>query len=404
MGVPFHCFTLGLAFHSFTVSPQGCHLIVSLFHAISLSGAGVGVCFHVSPVHTPKCFLGTIGSLKRMTEQFHPTVSLGVHHFHLWKPLKRVSDKAKLQNMGLNVKFNVSPHLPLFQFFRSFRVFDHCMNEWMFSRSSSGPCFFCNFQVISGWHRVAMPSWHSWNQSSWNNWKDENTRYQYHAEEAQQYPDFEIPNNWKSTPTFYDENITFGLQFHRTFHCTFEYITPPPQQIRDFSSAGSLTPSSLRASESEPFSVTVFFSMGVNSTSFGKDWSKFTQPKAFHERTACDSYVSRNDRISTLGTRARVASWLFFRCAANFSVLRFQYSSMFSRIVFNRHSRFQSSRAQISTDTTFSDFTALSKKEKQRGLFLSQAGPWSPKDVFRGGNRCSNQPLEEEFSNFTWSA
>ena len=30
----------------------------------------------------------------------------------------------------------------------------------------------------------------------------------------------ELPNNWKSTNTFYDENVTFGLQFHRTIQPT----------------------------------------------------------------------------------------------------------------------------------------------------------------------------------------
>jgi len=60
---------------------------------------------------------------------------------------------------------------------------------------------------------AAMPPWQSWNQSSWNNWRDDKSKYQYNTDEALQYPEVQIPNNWKSTNTFYDENVTFGLQF-----------------------------------------------------------------------------------------------------------------------------------------------------------------------------------------------
>ena len=67
---------------------------------------------------------------------------------------------------------------------------------------------------------VAMPPWQSWGHSSWNNWKDDKSKYQYTADESQQYPEMELPNNWKSTNTFYDENVVFGLQLHRTIQPT----------------------------------------------------------------------------------------------------------------------------------------------------------------------------------------
>ena len=67
---------------------------------------------------------------------------------------------------------------------------------------------------------AAMPPWQSWSQSSWNNWRDDKNKYQYDNEEALQFPEVETPNSWKSTNTFYDENVSFGLQFHRTIQPT----------------------------------------------------------------------------------------------------------------------------------------------------------------------------------------
>ena len=67
---------------------------------------------------------------------------------------------------------------------------------------------------------AAMPPWQSWGQSSWNNWRDDKNKYQFDSDEALQYPEVVTPNTWKSTSTFYDENVSFGLQFHRTIQPT----------------------------------------------------------------------------------------------------------------------------------------------------------------------------------------
>ena len=67
---------------------------------------------------------------------------------------------------------------------------------------------------------AAMPPWQSWGQSSWNNWRDDKNKYQFDSDEALQYPEVETPNTWKSTNTFCDENVSFGLQFHRTIQPT----------------------------------------------------------------------------------------------------------------------------------------------------------------------------------------
>ena len=67
---------------------------------------------------------------------------------------------------------------------------------------------------------AAMPPWQSWGQSSWNNWRDDKNKYQFDSDEALQYPEVVTPNTWKSTSNFYDENVSFGLQFHRTIQPT----------------------------------------------------------------------------------------------------------------------------------------------------------------------------------------
>lgn len=76
------------------------------------------------------------------------------------------------------------------------------------------------FDLVTFSQFLAMPPWQSWSHSSWNNWRDDKSTYQHTGDEAQQYPEVEIPQSWKSTNTFYDENISYGLQFHRTIQPT----------------------------------------------------------------------------------------------------------------------------------------------------------------------------------------
>jgi len=84
-------------------------------------------------------------------------------------------------------------------------------------------CSFFHFSLFHPCLRrffAAMPPWQSWGQSSWNNWRDDKNKYQFDSDEALQYPEVVTPNTWKSTSTFYDENVSFGLQFHRTIQPT----------------------------------------------------------------------------------------------------------------------------------------------------------------------------------------
>ena len=92
----------------------------------------------------------------------------------------------------------------------------HQVLELQFSSSSWDSCTFYPLWRFF----AAMPPWQSWGQSSWNNWRDDKNKYQFDSDEALQYPEVVTPNTWKSTSTFYDENVFFGLQFHRTIQPT----------------------------------------------------------------------------------------------------------------------------------------------------------------------------------------
>ena len=57
------------------------------------------------------------------------------------------------------------------------------------------------FDLVAFSQFLAMPPWQSWSHSSWNNWRDDKSTYQHTGDEAQQYPEVEIPQSWKSTNT-----------------------------------------------------------------------------------------------------------------------------------------------------------------------------------------------------------
>ena len=78
----------------------------------------------------------------------------------------------------------------------------------------------CTFYPLWRFFFAAMPPWQSWGQSSWNNWRDDKNKYPFDCDKALQYPEVVTPNTWKPTSTFYDENVSFGLQFHRTIQPT----------------------------------------------------------------------------------------------------------------------------------------------------------------------------------------